>query len=325
VSDTEIILSLGAGEQSTAMALMAFKDALPGFGQPKAAVFSDTGFEPKWVYDNVQWLMDTIGSKIPVHVVQGARPDGTPTNIRDETAKIISGDRAGPTPPLYIKPSVEYTPYPDPERQAKFERYLITRGELPRFVTMPLYAREFVGGPCAPLRRQCTKDYKLDPIYRWTRPFIGRRKGQRHTTPPFCEMWIGISSEENAKRCKPSHEKWVNNRYPLRELGMSRQDCSDWIWEHFHRRVKKSACIACPYHDDGYWRMLRDESPEEFEMACEFDDMVRHLPGVKGEAFVHSSGVPLREIDFNKSRLERRAIGRGQVLMFDGGEGVCTL
>jgi hypothetical protein len=30
-------------------------------------------------------------------------------------------------------------------------------------------------------------------------------------------MWIGISAEENAKRCKPSHEGWVSNRYPLRE------------------------------------------------------------------------------------------------------------
>jgi len=47
---------------------------------------------------------------------------------------------------------------------------------------------------------------KLEPIYRFCRLLIGRRRGRRHNTPPFCEMWIGTSAEENARRCKPSHE-----------------------------------------------------------------------------------------------------------------------
>ena len=52
---------------------------------------------------------------------------------------------------------------------------------------------------------------------------------------------------------------------------------------------------------------------------------VRHLPGVRGECFVHSSCVPLREIDFGKTRVEGRALARGQAMLFDGGEGVCSL
>ena len=35
---------------------------------------------------------------------------------------------------------------------------------------------------------------KIEPIYRFCKTLIGRRRGQRHTTPPFCEMWIGISA-----------------------------------------------------------------------------------------------------------------------------------
>jgi hypothetical protein len=324
--DTEIILSLGAGVQSTCLALMALDGALPPeFGTPKAAIFADTGFEPHAVYENVRWLLGILGERIPLYVVRAQRPDGTPADIREDSAAIVLGTRSGPTPPLFVKPSVEYTPYPVADRQAMFEEYLIRRGEIPKFVTMPLYAREFTGGPIAPLRRQCTGDYKLEPIYKFVKPFIGRKRGQRYATPPWCEMWIGISAEEKVKRCKPATEGWVTNRWPLRELGMSRQACDDWTFEHYGRRVMKSACIACPYHDDAYWLVLQRESPDEFEQACAFDDLIRHLPGVKGDCYVHSSGVPLRDIDFTQSRSVRRKIALGQALLFGEDEKVCSL
>jgi hypothetical protein len=41
--------------------------------------------------------------------------------------------------------------------------------------------------------------------------------------------------------------------------------------------------------------------------------------------FLHSSCIPLRDIDFSRTRGERRALSRGQALLFDGGEGVCSL
>src|SRR6266851_8600499 len=86
---------------------------------------------------------------------------------------------------------------------------------------------------------------KIEPIYRFCKTLIGRRRGQRHTTPRFCEMWIGISAEENARRCKPSQEAWVTNRYPLRELGLNRADCEAWLLKHYKIVVSKSACLGC--------------------------------------------------------------------------------
>jgi hypothetical protein len=83
--------------------------------------------------------------------------------------------------------------------------------------------------------------------------------------------------------------------------------------------------ITCPYHDDHYWQELQNRSPDEFDEACQFDETIRHLPGVKGECFLHSSCIPLRDIDFSRTRGERRALSRGQTLLFDGGEGVCSL
>src|SRR6202022_2523189 len=166
---------------------------------------------------------------------------------------------------------------------------------------------------------------KIEPIYRFCKTLIGRRRGQRYTTPPFCEMWIGISAEENARRCKPSQEAWVTNRYPLRELGLNRADCEAWLLKHYKIVVSKSACLGCPYHDDPFWQDLQNRSPDEFDEACQFDDTIRHLPGVKGECFLHSSCIPLRDIDFSRTRGERRALSRGQTLLFDGGEGVCSV
>jgi hypothetical protein len=45
------ILSLGAGVQSTTMALMAAVGEIAD--KPDAAIFADTGWEPKAVYDHL--------------------------------------------------------------------------------------------------------------------------------------------------------------------------------------------------------------------------------------------------------------------------------
>jgi hypothetical protein len=223
---------------------MAFRgDLPPGFRRPRAAVFADTGFEPAQVYAHLRWLIDTLGQALPVYVV---RPDGTPAHIREDSEAIVRGDLARlANPPLFVKESVQYTPYPDAQQQAKFEAYLTRRGQIPRFVSMPVFAREFTGSKPVMLRRPCTRDYKIVPIYHFCKSLLGRRRGQRHNTPPFCEMWIGISADENPKRCKPAQEAWVVNRYPLRELGMTRADCTMWLWNNYGVVVPKGAYIGC--------------------------------------------------------------------------------
>ena len=77
-------------------------------------------------------------------------------------------------------------------------------------------------------------------------------------------MWIGISAEENARRCKPSHEGWVTNRYPLRELGMTRVDCASWLLEHYQIVVPKRCVRWMSYLE------YRPKSPWE-ECAHETD------------------------------------------------------
>ncbi|MBW8282504.1 MAG: hypothetical protein K0M55_02785 [Rhizobium sp.] len=62
-----IIISLGAGVQSTTMALMAAHGEIGPM--PDCAIFADTGDEPEAVYDHLKWLMSPNVLPFPVIVV----------------------------------------------------------------------------------------------------------------------------------------------------------------------------------------------------------------------------------------------------------------
>jgi hypothetical protein len=61
------MISLGAGVQSTAMALMAAHGEITPM--PDCAIFADTGEEPGAVYEHLKWLMSGNVLPFPVHVV----------------------------------------------------------------------------------------------------------------------------------------------------------------------------------------------------------------------------------------------------------------
>ena len=67
-----LILSLGAGVQSTTLALMAANGELP---MPDCAIFSDTGWEPRAVYEHLERLENAL--PFPVYRVHAG-------NLRDD-------------------------------------------------------------------------------------------------------------------------------------------------------------------------------------------------------------------------------------------------
>jgi hypothetical protein len=77
-------------------------------------------------------------------------------------------------------------------------------------------------------------------------------------------MWVGISLDE-FQRMKPSGLKWIENRWPLIEQRITRNDCLAWFAERYPgRRLAKSACVFCPYKRDRDWAEMRDNDPESF-------------------------------------------------------------
>lgn len=63
------VISLGAGVQSTTMALMAAHGEIGPM--PDCAIFADTGEEPEAVYEHLRWLMSGNVLPFPVHIVKG--------------------------------------------------------------------------------------------------------------------------------------------------------------------------------------------------------------------------------------------------------------
>ena len=91
-------------------------------------------------------------------------------------------------------------------------------------VDLPLYLKGRNGHGDGIGRRQCTEHYKIRPIQRKIRELLGLTKGQRVPTGTAVELWLGISTDE-AIRMKPSRDRWIQNRYPIIEAGMSRKQC----------------------------------------------------------------------------------------------------
>ena len=81
------ILSLGAGVQSTTVALMSAHGEIDP--APDCAIFADTGWEPRAVYAHLDWLRSPSRLPFPIHVVQNG-------NIREDilaTRNGCSGNR----------------------------------------------------------------------------------------------------------------------------------------------------------------------------------------------------------------------------------------
>ncbi len=80
------VLNLGAGVQSSCLALMASRRELPGGVRPDVAVFADTGWEPPSVYEHLEWLKGELSfpvitvsaGNIRENLLHGRQPDGKP-------------------------------------------------------------------------------------------------------------------------------------------------------------------------------------------------------------------------------------------------------
>jgi len=265
---TLTVISLGAGVQSSVMAIMAAKGDFP---KPDCAIFADTGYEPKAVYRYLEFLKKIL--PYPVYVVSKG-------NIKKDMLDSIDNGT--------------------------------------RFPTAPFFTQAEITGKKGMLRRQCTADYKIVPIRKKIRELCGIKYGKHFPKNKYVEQWIGISTDE-IQRMKHARDKYILNRHPLIEAKMSRQDCIDYLKKEKIPLPEKSACIVCPYHNDAYWHFMKNERPEEFADAVEFDKNIRTgSRNVRDKLYLHRSCKPLDEVEFNKKENDK------QLDMFNNEcEGMC--
>ena len=262
------ILSLGAGVQSSTLALKIAHGELP---MVDCGIFADTGAEPVGVYHWLDWLETQL--PFPVHRVMHK------AGLLDNLTRSMHGDG--------------------------------------RFATAPFYTAAG-GGRGGSLRRQCTREFKVEPITRKLREIVGLKKRQRAGTDIRVVQLIGISFDE-AHRMRPNREPWIRNEWPLVEARISRRDCLVWMKAHGYPEPTKSACTFCPYHNDAHWRDMKQDDPRSWTQAVEVDRLIRDgVPGTTHRLYLHRSLKPLEDVDF------RNAEDFGQLDAFGNEcEGLC--
>lgn len=186
-----------------------------------------------------------------------------------------------------------------------------------RFASIPA----FTGNPGEKegiLRRECSKEYKVDVIERIIRrQILGLKPRQRIKPGTLIEQSFGISIDEAGRsrriveRLKKS--PWIKPKFPLLEQFMSRSDCIKWLNQNVKHEVPRSACVFCPYHSDEEWLYLKEHDAYGWARAVQIDEALRK-PGIVANRnmekpiFLHRSLKPLAEIDFEARIKEKRPV-----------------
>jgi len=255
------VLNLGAGVQSSALALMAAKGEIGPM--PDFAVFADTQAEPSSVY---KWL-DWLETQLPFPVIRV-----TKGSLTDEILKVRTKEKSiySDKPMTYLRTNI------------------------------PVYGLTQSGEVKAALGRSCTADFKVAPILKEIRKRCGIRHGQKQVTVTqwlgisYDEMqrmklpsnaWTQHRWPLIEKRMTRSHCKdWMaRNGYPEPPRSACYycpfHDDEEWRRlktddpEHFQKAVSF----------DATYRRLQNENPG----------------GLRIEVYLHKSCKPLDQVDFS--------------------------
>ena len=176
-----------------------------------------------------------------------------------------------------------------------------------RFASIPLYTR--INTHTGIMRRQCTREYKVEPIEKYMKQLLvkkgwarlSKNKSVLINKTTVIEAWLGLSLDE-VSRMKPNRNSKITSKWPLIDQRMSRHDCIQWLTKRNLQVPLKSSCVICPYHNNNYWRFLRDERPNEFAHAIQVDNDLRNntlniKASAKSDLFLHNQAIPLADVD----------------------------
>ena len=175
-----------------------------------------------------------------------------------------------------------------------------------RFASIPAFTAATEGAKAGMVRRQCTKEYKIEVIERFIRrEMLALRPRQRVAKDTRVVQVYGISLDESGRsiriRDRLRSHKWITPEFPLIDQGMTRGDCLKWLAAFgTPHEVQKSACVFCPFKSNAEWRRLRDTDPTGWARAVDVDNGLR-LEGTVAnrkldqKLYVHRSCVPLEK------------------------------
>ena len=143
------------------------------------------------------------------------------------------------------------------------------------------------------IRRQCTREYKIDVVVKEIRKLHGLKKYQR-MKPTV--LYLGISLDE-IQRMKESRLSNVVYEYPLIEKEITRSDCIKFLEERGFNNIKNSSCVFCPYHSNKNWKEIKQNYPKEWKKVIKVDKAIRESSkrGVNDKLYLHRSLKPINK------------------------------
>ena len=265
------VLSLGGGQQSTAVYLLAATGAIPPIDH---AIFADTGEEPQWVYDNLWWLGSLdVGAPISIRYLK--EPGGTPIRLGDNLIRGNAGRFA--SIPAFV-----------------------------RHTGLFVGGGENAQGKG---RRQCTREFKTRIVEQTIRrELLGLAPGRAHRGERITQVF-GFDYDEGGRivdlEARLAKGRLSAGDFPLWDRRWRRKDCVEYLAATWGREVLPSACTFCPLVNDGFRRLVRDRDPDGHRRACEVDAALRR-PGaaasrmMDGELYIHRKMAPLAVVDLDE-------------------------
>jgi hypothetical protein len=262
-----LILSLGAGVQSSTVLLMSCRGELPKLD---AAIFADTQWEPAAVYEHLAWLeIEAKAAGIPVHRVSAG-------NLRADalSGQVVGGRKAGgnrfASMPLF---TLATDAVGRVKRQCT-SHYKIEPIE--RFIRREILSLK--PGERAP----------SNAVDQWFGISADELRRVRMSTDAWKRNVYPLCGLPD----------------PMLPKAMTRRGCLAWLADKYPARpVPRSACIGCPYHSNEEWSAIQ-KRPDEWADAVGFDKAIRAAGGMRGEFFLHRSCKPLEDVDL-RSDVER--------------------
>ena len=174
-----------------------------------------------------------------------------------------------------------------------------------RFASIPAHTTYQEGVKGGMTRRQCTREYKIEPIEKWVRQeLLGLKPKQRIPQDVRLTSLFGFSTDDGRRaismqRSFSGRARWSCD-FPLMwdSLLMTRQDCVNYCNERFDREWRSSRCVYCPLQGNRHWKEIKDHDPDGFAHAVHMDEKLRAEGSVANRdmreiMYLHKSCRPL--------------------------------
>lgn len=264
------VISLGLGQQSTALYLMS---SISFVERADYAIFSDPGSESKATYEHLKWLKKWSKQNNGIPIIH----TGKKSIYKDLIHGTGNSGKRFASIPAFTK-------------DENGNIGILKRQCTEEYKTQEIFRaiRKLYGLKA----RKRTPDTEV-----WlgiSLEEIERMKYPRTKWMTFVYPFI------NVKSWKTGHET-----IPFTTL-FRRSDCIEWLTANNFPVPPKSACTFCPFQSDQRWRELKLNQPKEWKKVIKLDKLIRNSKhkGVEKPIYLHRSAQPLEEVDLQENQLD---------------------